>query len=121
MTTVTAPDAGSARATRTEPGQAPPQDRDRGSKPFSGRRPRWVTPLIVIGLLLAFTMAMTLLKPADKGNTDDLDPANPGFTGSQGLARVLRDHGVSVTVVRTQGELLDRSVDGATTVVITSH
>jgi len=84
------------------------------------RRPRWVTPLVVVGVLLALTMAMTLLTPASRGNTDDLDPANPGFAGAQGLANVLRSHGVSVTVVRSQHALLDQTIDGATTVVVTS-
>jgi len=119
MTTVTAPNVGPGAPTRAAPGQAPPQVRARGPKPFKHRRPRWVTPLIVVGLLLAVTMAITLLKPAGKGNTDDLDPANPGFLGAQGLAHVLSDHGVGVTVVRTQRELLDQTVDGATTVVVT--
>jgi hypothetical protein len=83
------------------------------------KRPRWVAPSIVVGVLLALTLASTLLNPAGKGNTDDLDPANPGFSGAQGLAHVLRDHGVSVTVVRSQRELLDQGIDGNTTVVIT--
>jgi hypothetical protein len=100
MTTVTAPDA--------------------SPELFRRRRPRWVTPLIVVGLLLAFAMTMTVLKPGGKGNTDDLDPANPGVRGAQGLAHVLSDHGVGVTVVRNQRELLDQTVDGATTVVVTS-
>lgn len=89
-----------------------------GLKPGSRNRPRWLTPLIVVGVLLATSMAVTLLSP-DEGNTDDLDPANPGFTGAQGLAHVLSDHGVRVTVVRSQRELLGETIDGATTVVVT--
>ena len=89
------------------------------SKPLKRKRPRWLTPLIVVGVLLAVSIAMTLLKPGDKGNTDALDPANPGFSGAQGLANVLIDHGVRVTVVRSQRELLNQTIDGATTVVIT--
>ena len=89
------------------------------SKPLMRKRPRWVTPLIVVGVLLAATLAMTLLSPAGHGNTDDLDPANPGYSGAQALAHVLSDHGVSVTVVRSQRELLDETVDGTSTVVIT--
>jgi hypothetical protein len=88
-----------------------------GSKTANRKRPRWLTPLIVVGLLLAVTMAVTVLTPA-RGNTDELDPANPGPDGAQGLAHVLSDHGVNVTVVRTQRQLLDERVDGATTVVI---
>src|SRR5674476_499345 len=89
------------------------------SRPLTPKRPRWVAPLIVVGVLLAATLAMTLLSPAGNGNTDDLDPANPGYSGAQGLAHVLSDHGVSVTVVRSQRELLDETVDGTSTVVIT--
>ena len=89
------------------------------SRPVTHKRPRWVAPLIVVGVLLAATLAMTLLSPAGHGNTDDLDPANPGYSGAQGLAHVLNDHGVSVTIVRSQRELLDETVDGTSTVMIT--
>lgn len=82
-------------------------------------RPRWFTPLVVVGLLLTATLAVTLVNPGGNANADDLDPANPGYTGAQGLAQVLRSHGVAVTIVRSQRELLDQSVDSATTVAIT--
>jgi len=72
-----------------------------------------------VGLILALTLAVTMLTPNGDGNTDDLDPANPGFSGAQGLDHVLRDHGVQVTVVRSQRELLGQRIDGSTTVVIT--
>ena len=107
MTTTTAPRTG-APTTATV------------SKRFKGGRPRWFKPSIVVGLLLAATLAVTLLTPGGKGNTDDLDPANPGYSGAQALAHVLRDHGVSVTVVRSQRELLGQTIDGATTVVVTN-
>ena len=89
------------------------------SKPLKRKHSRWVTLLIVIGALLAATMAMTLLNPDGQGNTEDLDPANPGYSGAQGLAHVLSDHGVHVTVVRSQRELLKETIDGTSTVVIT--
>jgi len=73
----------------------------------------------VIGLLLAVTFALTLLTGGSQGNTDDLDPDNPGLSGAQGLANVLRDHGITVTVVRSQRELLAQTVNGGTTVAIT--
>jgi hypothetical protein len=84
----------------------------------SRNRPRWVKPAVVLGVLLALTMATTLLSSGGKGNTDPLDPANSSHDGAQALARVLSDHGVRVTVVRSQRELLDQAVDGATTVAI---
>jgi hypothetical protein len=60
-----------------------------------------------------------MLTRGTQGNTDDLDPANPGFSGAQGLARTLSSHGVTVIVVRSQSELLDETIDRATTVAIT--
>jgi hypothetical protein len=89
-------------------------------RPSTSRRSRWKTSLVVGGLLLAFVLAMTLLTPAGEGNNEALDPANPGFTGAQALAHVLGERGVKVTVVRSQGELLQQRVDGATTVVVTN-
>ncbi len=89
------------------------------SKPFTRKRPRWLTPLMMVVLLMVVAMAVTVLTRGPQRNSDDLDPANPGFSGAQGLAHVLGAHGVSVTVVRSQRKLLDETVDGATTVVIT--
>ena len=117
MTTTAAPGAGPT--TPSSPQKATLHDTDEGAKPFKRNRPRWVMPLTLVGVLLAVTTAMTLLNPGGQGNGDDLDPANPGFSGAQGLARVLGSHGVSVTVVRSQRELLDQIVDGTSTVVIT--
>jgi hypothetical protein len=59
-----------------------------------------------------------VLTAGSQHNTEDLDPANPGYSGAQGLAHVLSDHGVTVIVVRSQRELLDQTLDGATTVAI---
>ena len=118
MTTTTAPGAGPP--TLDAPPSSPPRDHSGGPKPAKRRRPRWFAPLIVGCLLLAVTLALTVLTPDGRGNTDDLDPANPGPSGAQGLAHVLRDHGVSVTVARSQRELLDQNIDGGTTVVVTN-
>jgi len=85
----------------------------------SGRRPRWLTPAAVILLMVASALAVTILTSGSQSNTDDLDPTNPGSAGAQGLANVLRDHGVTVTVVRSEGDFLRRSVDSAMTVVVT--
>lgn len=83
------------------------------------KRPQWLTTVIVAALLAAVAMVVTLLTSGQQGNTGDLDPANPGSSGAQGLATVLRDHGVGVTIVRSQRELLAAAVDGGTTVAIT--
>jgi hypothetical protein len=92
-----------------------PPDVTRSGQPH----PRWLTAAVVIALMVASALAVTILTTGTRANTDDLDPANPGFTGAQGLAHVLRDHGVTVSVVRSQDDLLRRRVDGTMTVVIT--
>lgn len=82
-------------------------------------RPRWVAPVVVVALLIAAAMTVTALNRSGQQNSADLDPANPGYSGAQGLARTLTTHGVKVTIVRTQRELLDQSIDDSTTVAIT--
>jgi hypothetical protein len=122
MTTMTAPDAGAGPATR-ESGETPPLHGSGGResrKRLSRGRPAWVWVFVVVGLLVALAAALTLLAPGRGGHTDALDPANPGPTGAQALANVLRGHGVSVTVVRSQRELLAQNLGAGTTVVITN-
>lgn len=92
----------------------------RVSKPVKHPRPRWLTPVVLVALLIAAAMAVTALNRNALQNDDDLDPANPGYSGAQGLARSLSNHGVTVTIVRSQRELLGQRIDGATTVTITS-
>jgi hypothetical protein len=89
------------------------------SKPLTPTHRRWLIPSVVVALLMVSALAVTLLNQGPQRNSEDLDPANPGYSGAQGLAHVLGEHGVKVTVVRSQGELLDQVVDGATTVAIT--
>ena len=89
------------------------------TKPAVRTRPRLLTPAIVALLLVASALTVTVLSRSSQHNTADLDPANPGFSGAQGLARVLSNHGVTVIVVRSQQELLDQRVDGSTTIAIT--
>lgn len=89
------------------------------SKAPTGQRPRWLTSAFVVALVMAGALVLTLLARSPQANTQDLDPANPGDNGAQGLARVLSDHGVLVTVVRSQGELLGQSIDAHTTVAMT--
>jgi Domain of unknown function (DUF4350) len=89
------------------------------SRTRTRRRLPGLTPLIVVVLLVLSALAVTALTGGSQRNAADLDPANPGFTGAQGLAHVLTDHGVTVTVVRSQGELLAQRIDATTTVAIT--
>lgn len=83
------------------------------------KRPRWLPLLILAALIVAILTTVTLMTRSPQGNTEDLDPANPGYSGGRGLANVLADHGVTVTVVRSQRELLAETLDGTTTVAIT--
>jgi hypothetical protein len=93
---------------------APPE-----SVPSARKGPRWLPPLILIVLLAVVAMSVTLMSRDPQGNTEHLDPANPGYSGAQGLAHVLTNHGVEVIVVRSQAELLNETVGLNTTMVIT--
>ncbi len=84
------------------------------------RRPRLRTPVVVALVLVASALAVTALAGGSQRHTGDLDPANPGPSGAQGLARVLSEQGVTVSIVRSQRQLLEQTIDGATTVAITS-
>jgi hypothetical protein len=90
------------------------------SKTRKHEGPQRLTSVIIVALVMAAALALTMLTRSPQANTNDLDPANPGYNGAQGLAHVLGDHGVRVTIVRGQEELLDQSVDANTTVAITS-
>ncbi len=90
------------------------------SRPLNRQRPRWLTPVVVCALLIAAAMTVTAVNRSAPQNKDDLDPANPGYSGAAGLAHSLSNHGVTVTIVRSQRELLVQRIDGATTVAITS-
>ncbi|MEP7192602.1 MAG: DUF4350 domain-containing protein [Actinomycetota bacterium] len=89
------------------------------SRPHAWKGRRLLTPVVVALLVVASALAVTVLTRGSAHNTGDLDPANPGLSGAQALAHVLSDHGVTVIVVRSQRELLDQSVDAATTVAVT--
>lgn len=82
------------------------------------KRPRLLGPVLVALLVVASALTVTLLTRGPERNLGALDPANPGFSGAQGLARVLGNQGITVIVIRSQRELLDQSIDGATTVAI---
>ncbi len=54
------------------------------------------------------------------GNSEPLDPDNPGPDGAQAIARVLETRGVTVDIARSQSDLLDLEAPGSdTTVVVT--
>jgi hypothetical protein len=114
---MTAPGAGAATLSAAQ--DVPPQSPSQVAQRLSRKRPLWVTSLVIIGVLVAMAMALTLLDRGGRGNTDDLDPANSRSAGAKALARVLGDHGVKVTVVRSQRDLLEETVDATSTVVIT--
>lgn len=76
------------------------------------------TLLIVAFLVLA--VAVAALTSGGPTRSGTYDPDNPGAEGAQGLARVLADRGVEVSVVRSADELADTVTDARTTVLVTS-
>ena len=77
------------------------------------RRALWTVVVLLVGVV-------TWLVTAEEAtNGQALDPHNPGPRGAQAVAEVLREHGVEVTVVRSQRELLDQRVGPGTSVVVT--
>ncbi len=74
--------------------------------------------VIVLGTLVALAVAVALGAPPT--NSAAHDPQNPGATGAQALARVLADEGIEVDIVRSADALETRTLDRATTVLVTS-
>ncbi|WP_406831923.1 DUF4350 domain-containing protein [Pedococcus sp. KACC 23699] len=81
------------------------------------RRVLWATVLVVVVALVVSAVVLGIRRNAHQGQA--LDPQNPGREGAQALASVLRDRGVQVDVVRSQGDLVDTPVGAGTTVVVT--
>lgn len=84
-----------------------------------GVRRRWL-PWALVGLVVLLLVGATVLGGRGARSDAPLDPRNPGPEGAQALARVLEQEGVRVQVVRGQAALLDRTVDGRDTVVVTT-
>jgi hypothetical protein len=75
----------------------------------------------VVALGLAAAVAVVIvLGGAGATHPGTLDPQNPGPEGAQALARVLADHGVEVTVVRSADELEATEAGAGTTLLVTS-
>jgi hypothetical protein len=85
---------------------------------------RWVVrhrAAVLIGCALVLAVALSAwLGRGSHAYAADLDPDNPDGSGAQALARVLADQGVEVDVVRSADALDSASVDGSTTIVVTS-
>lgn len=76
---------------------------------------------LVIGLALVAALAVAVfLGAGGTPRSGPLDPDNPTDNGAQALARVLEDHGVDVSVVRSADELEDADTGPGTTVLVTS-
>jgi hypothetical protein len=86
--------------------------------PARGWRRHRSTALVLLGLVAAVAVVVGLGGGPSHGGS--LDPANPGPEGAQALARVLDDHGVDVTVVRSADGLDDVPLGPGTTVLVTS-
>ena len=78
------------------------------------RRLRWV---VIGAVVVLIAVVMTWQSPGPR-TTVSLDPRNPSPNGAQALARVLADHGVTVTVARGQAELERAGADAGTTVLV---
>lgn len=74
----------------------------------------WV---LVIALVLIVAAAGLLLTSASPVQRDALDPERPGPGGTQALAQILRQQGVTVDVVRSRAEAAAR-LDAETTLVM---
>ncbi len=82
-------------------------------------RPRW-RGRVAWGVVVLLVAALTWLVTAhEASNRQALDPRNPGARGAEAVAEVLRQHGVEVTVVRSQDALLDQRIGPGTSVVMT--
>lgn len=81
------------------------------------RPPGWV--LVALALVLALGVAVWTSQDAEL-YPDPLDPRNPAPEGGRAIARVLEDEGVDLTIVRSADALDDTTVDGSTSVVVTS-
>ncbi|MCW2768195.1 MAG: secreted protein [Nocardioides sp.] len=77
--------------------------------------------MVLIGCALAVAMGVVIvLGGGGTQRAGTLDPDNPTNNGAQALARVLGDHGVDVTVVRSADELETADPGPGTTVLVTS-
>lgn len=76
--------------------------------------------LVVIGLVVAGLALLVVIGPHQPTATEALEPGNPNPDGAQAVARVLADHGVSVSVAHGQSELSSAGLDADTTVFVTS-
>lgn len=106
----------------TAPAEAPargaaggPPDRATGTT--AGRR--WRAPVLWAVLVLLLALALTLVALGQQRTDSALDPDNAGRDGARALTQVLRDHGVQVSVVRSQSALLHQPIGAGTTLFLT--
>lgn len=85
----------------------------------SRRRRLLVIGAAVLALLLLVLGALAMRERG--GNSEPLDPDNPGPDGAQAIARVLGSRGVTVDIARSESDLLGLDAPGSdTTVLVTS-
>lgn len=85
----------------------------------SRRRRLLVIGAAVLALLLLVLGALAMRGRG--GNSEPLDPDNPGPDGAQAIARVLESRGVTVDIARSESDLLGLAAPGGdTTVLVTS-
>lgn len=70
--------------------------------------------------MVALLLTVVVVTTGDPETATPLDPDNPGRDGTAALVEVLADEGVEVAVARDAAGLEDTTVDGGTTVVVSS-
>lgn len=109
-----------AMTTTTTSGQPTAAGAPADGRPAPGaRRPRYLVPALwAVGIVLVL-VGSVLLVGSRQEYTGSLDPANTGSDGAGALATALSQHGVHVSVVRTQRDYLAAPVGPGTTVLVT--
>ncbi|GAA1483093.1 DUF4350 domain-containing protein [Gordonia sinesedis] len=117
---MTAPAVPGPTASAPPGGPTPPS-----SAPRSRLRRRVLWSVAVIVAVLALVVGAFALAAAVNGRgqttTVSLDPQNPEADGTRALARVLDDHGATVTIARGLDALRDEPRPGANTTVVVSR
>lgn len=79
---------------------------------------RWRSAAIWTVVVVAAALALALVTQTRQATVLPLDPDNAGPQGTRALAEVLRDHGVTVDVVRSTVRFVQSEVPGGASVVI---
>jgi hypothetical protein len=76
---------------------------------------RWRFPIGIGAALILFAVVLTIL--SDQTSRGYLDPDGVNISGARAVVRLLEDHGVEVTRVRTVADVAEASQEGGTILV----